>query len=210
MLEIIAMVTMLIDHIGYVFFENEVSFRIIGRIAMPIYAYLIVRGFNYTKNYNHYFKRVVVLAVISQFPYILALNNSYLNIIFSFIICLLCLRVIKINNNIFVKIFTIIVSFFVLSYFSFEYGSYVLLLVLMYYFFNGWKLILGHIIIDSIYITLGLLSELQIYSVIATLLIIYFEKNKQKYKKIKINRTFYRMFYPMHLLLIGIIVLLFK
>ena len=54
-LKIVAIITMLIDHIGYYLYPNlnletYVAFRIIGRISMPIFAFLIVQGFLHTKN----------------------------------------------------------------------------------------------------------------------------------------------------------------
>ena len=41
---------MTIDHIGYLLFPNIIVFRIIGRLAFPILAYLIAEGCKYTKN----------------------------------------------------------------------------------------------------------------------------------------------------------------
>ncbi len=48
-LKIIACIAMTIDHIGYLLFPNIIVFRIIGRLAFPILAYLIAEGCKYTK-----------------------------------------------------------------------------------------------------------------------------------------------------------------
>ena len=70
-LKIIAIVTMLIDHIGY-YFENNMNntiyiiLRIIGRISMPLFAYLLVQGFFYTQNLKKYILRIFVFAIITQ------------------------------------------------------------------------------------------------------------------------------------------------
>ena len=49
-LKIIAMISMLIDHIGLQMFPDLLIFRIIGRLAFPIFAYMIAEGCFYTKN----------------------------------------------------------------------------------------------------------------------------------------------------------------
>ena len=66
-LRVIALVTMLIDHIGGTFGIPE--FRYIGRISFPIFAFLIVNGFRHTHNLNKYLFRLAAFAVISEIPY---------------------------------------------------------------------------------------------------------------------------------------------
>lgn len=65
-LHILAMVTMLIDHIGIVFFPEYQIFRYIGRIAFPLYAYFLVSGYHHTRNKRKYFIRLLITAVISE------------------------------------------------------------------------------------------------------------------------------------------------
>ena len=54
-LKIIAIITMIIDHIGYYFepYMNNVIYivlRAVGRISMPLFAFLLVQGFFHTKD----------------------------------------------------------------------------------------------------------------------------------------------------------------
>lgn len=76
LIKIIAMVTMLIDHMGAAIFPGHIFMRMIGRIAFPIYAYCIAAGCVYTKNMGKYLQRIVLLALISQPIYVLALNHT--------------------------------------------------------------------------------------------------------------------------------------
>ena len=55
-LKIIALITMLIDHIGLVFFPGIEIFRIIGRISFPIFAFMIAEGCEHTENKKKYFR----------------------------------------------------------------------------------------------------------------------------------------------------------
>lgn len=44
----LAMLTMLIDHVGLVFFPTDPAWRIAGRLAFPIYAYALYMGYTRT------------------------------------------------------------------------------------------------------------------------------------------------------------------
>lgn len=100
----IALVSMLIDHIAAVLFlmgdanvfvsGNPVyiniylAARAIGRIAFPIFAFLLVEGFIHTSNWNKYILRMLVFALISQISYNLAFGDAIIypdNILPSFI-----------------------------------------------------------------------------------------------------------------------------
>lgn len=65
-LKLIAVITMTIDHIGAVLMPQYGFLRIIGRIAFPIYCFMLVNGFFYTKNIRKYIGRMLIFAVISE------------------------------------------------------------------------------------------------------------------------------------------------
>lgn len=72
----VAFVTMLADHAGILFFPEQDIFRIIGRIAFPLFAYCLVFGYFHTKNLRRYFIRLGVFSVFSQIPYILFYHSA--------------------------------------------------------------------------------------------------------------------------------------
>ena len=76
-LKIIALLSMLIDHIGVVFPDaTPFWFRGVGRLAFPIFVYLLAEGFRHTKAREKFLMRLLAFAVISQIPYDLAFGNE--------------------------------------------------------------------------------------------------------------------------------------
>lgn len=82
-LKLIAVVSMLIDHAAYsLFLAGEfagggyVFMRAVGRIAFPIFAFMIVNGFDRTRDVRRYFSRLALFAVISQPVYRLAFTAA--------------------------------------------------------------------------------------------------------------------------------------
>lgn len=82
-LKLIAVASMLIDHAAYSLFlagvftgRGYVYMRVVGRIAFPIFAYMIVNGFEKTHDVRRYFSRLALFAVISQPVYRLAFTAA--------------------------------------------------------------------------------------------------------------------------------------
>lgn len=82
-LKLIAVASMLIDHAAYSLFlagvftgRGYVYMRAVGRIAFPIFAYMIVNGFEKTHDVRRYFSRLALFAVISQPVYRLAFTAA--------------------------------------------------------------------------------------------------------------------------------------
>ncbi len=84
LIRITAILTMLIDHIA-VYFLSEGSLyeimRVLGRAAMPLFAFGIYAGSEHTKDWTKYANRILLLAIFSQVVYVL-LGNKELNVLF--------------------------------------------------------------------------------------------------------------------------------
>ncbi len=73
-LKLIALVFMFIDHLGASMFPSTTELRMLGRIAFPIYCWCMVVGFQYTRNVPRYLGRILLVGIISQPFYMLALH----------------------------------------------------------------------------------------------------------------------------------------
>lgn len=157
-LKVIAMVTMLIDHIGYLFFPSMMIFRTVGRIAFPIFAYLIGIGYNHTSSLKKYMLRLFIFALVTQIPYSffnrsLTFEPYNLNILFTLVLGLVFIHLIndsiqllksKVTMNYFKVLINISSLFIILlinEYVKFagygrglEYGWYGIVLILIFYY----------------------------------------------------------------------------
>ena len=86
-IKMIAVITMLVDHGAHIFLFGVVSFdeylllRGIGRIAFPLFVYLIAQGCKYSKKMELYVFRLGLFALISEIPFDLAFRGGNINFI---------------------------------------------------------------------------------------------------------------------------------
>lgn len=88
-LKLLAALFMVCDHVGLMFFPQVSLLRIIGRLAYPIFAYMIAEGCKYTKNRKRYFGMIFGLATVCQIVYYIFDGSLYLSILFTFSLSIL-------------------------------------------------------------------------------------------------------------------------
>lgn len=77
LLKLVAVILMLIDHVGYQFMGNDMIMRSIGRLSYPLFAWCIVVGSEYTRDIKKYMKRMALFYFVSQPFYVLAFERSW-------------------------------------------------------------------------------------------------------------------------------------
>lgn len=95
-LKLIALLSMTIDHIAYYCGVEGPAYEVIrslGRIAFPVFAFLLVEGYAHTHSKQRYFLSLVVFALISQVPWWLLNHDSSLNVFFTLALGLVALQV---------------------------------------------------------------------------------------------------------------------
>lgn len=219
-LKIIACVTMLIDHLT-TFFDRHSNFELvatmnsIGRLAFPIFAFLIAEGFYHTKNAKKYLTRLLIFAVISQIPYNITFMHKWiqwdqLNILFNFFFGLLALVIYKKNK--YAGVAAVIAFSFLNQYvIHMGYGAFGVLLVFFFYIFRGSVVKQGAslTIMMVIYVLRYVIKfyprssfymYLQLFAILSIVFIAFYNGKKGK----DIKYLFY-VFYPGHIAAIGIL-----
>lgn len=90
-LKILALISMTSDHIGKQLLPQYPILQIIGRLAFPIFAYMIAEGCYYTKNRHKYLFTIAFIALLCQVVYFFAMGSLYQCILvtFSLSVCMI-------------------------------------------------------------------------------------------------------------------------
>lgn len=206
-LKLIAMITMTIDHIGAYLLPQWRFLRIIGRLAMPIYAYMIAEGCHYTHDRKRYFLRLAGLAVICQIVYGIVGRSLYQCILvtFSMSVGLICTVETMQEKRTPVSVLAAVALFIGVYFlceklpdylpgFHVDYGLWGVLLPVIVYFGgrNVWAFLIGIVLLN---LSLG---SLQWWSLCAVPLIALYNGQRGKYR---LGWVFY-LYYPAHLVII--------
>lgn len=222
-LKIIAMVSMLIDHIGYLFLEEYIVpcsvCRAIGRLAFPIFCFLIVEGFFRTHSLKKYFLRLGILAVVSEAAYDFAFSADFLNfgenikdqnVVITLIVGLLAVTVTdKIKEKYLLTspgTYTVSVSLVIILaslvgyFFRADYGAFGVTLIICLYFFRDKKIYAALSFPALCVIFRDAVMEYEIIGVCAFIPIFFFNGKKGPND----HHLFY-LFYPAHMVILGLI-----
>jgi hypothetical protein len=217
LLKIIAIVTMVSDHVGKILYPNLLLLQIIGRLSFPLFAYLVVLGVESTKKPIKYMATLFSFAVIAQFPYFLAFGIQpfdRLNILFSLFLC--AVTIYFYNKRSPLALVPLLLSIILMTE-----GSYYVVLTAV-----GMKLLMdkpkiGALALSALNLQFLLIpdleSRIQILSLLTVPLIFLHIKGWLK-KEILIpenslvystRKYFFYVFYPLHLALLFLINLFF-
>ena len=150
LLKILAIIFMLLDHMWATIIPGNQWMTNVGRLAFPIFAFLIVEGFTHTSDLNKYIKRLFIFALISEIPFNLIYTGSWIfpfhqNVMFTLLLGLLCISEMdKVKNNKEIKsrIKSILklVLYLLISIIGFvDYGITGVLTIIVFYIFKDFK-----------------------------------------------------------------------
>ena len=217
-LQLIAIVTMLIDHIGAYLCGNDLNMRLVGRFAMPLFCFMLSEGFLHTKGKRwQYFGRLVLFAFVSQLPYDLLRNSDgnfiYLNVIFTLATGFAAMALIEYGGW---SAICLPIVLILAEYFHMDYGAYGIVMIIGFYLASKllkgkkrqlWRWI-AYIVSFFTSTTIYVVAKhnfVQLFSLMAIIPIILYNGKLGH----RLPKWFGYVFYPAHLLVIFVIQQLF-
>lgn len=233
-IKILACIFMAFDHVGVIFFPTNDLFRIIGRLAFPLFAYFIAEGCRYSKNKLRRLLTIGIIGTLYVLFYLIYEKEWYCNVFITFTISISLIYLLKwfkklvfergrgiyIAISAFGFVALAAASYFLCEIVYVEYGFEGIMLAVLISLFDfkdisvpdRVKLLDNHFT-GLICMALGLiplcidanLGELQLYSFFSVVILLFYNGGVGS-KKLKY--MFY-IFYPAHLVIIeGISILL--
>jgi hypothetical protein len=208
-LKIIAVISMLADHTGRAFFGGAPEFIIAGRLAMPIFCFMIAEGIYHTRNIKKYMLLILATAVISQEPLNMYLTVSRmslgkLNILFTFSLAIGSIwlyQEVRKKTGRPVAVGALLFAPILADGLNTEYGIYGVLTIYAFYFLRNDKIaaLLTFAGLTVVYvISAGLV--IQMYALFAVLPL--FMYNGRRGLNNIAAKYFFYVFYPAHMMLI--------
>ena len=213
-LKLIACLSMFIDHLGAVCFSGMMGFRIIGRLAFPIYCFLLVEGAVHTRNMKKYILRMGIFALISEVPFDLAFYHrlvytGHQNVFFTLGLGLLAIWFLEhpIEQldipDVLYKLLAIIAAGLIAEFFNTDYGFTGIAVICIFYYLRGQPQLKYPIAA----ILLAAMGGVEVSAVLALIPILLY--NGQRGRQTKVMQYGFYIFYPTHLLLIAALYHLF-
>lgn len=227
-LKIVAIVSMFIDHFAAIVLQDRcqqlfwklndmkllmqqpiyrcmVAMRYIGRLAFPIYCFLLIEGFLYTRNRKKYALRLFLFALISEIPFDYAFQRSFLefsyqNVFFTLFLGLLVLMLFEqieqrfaanpmpcLLSQLLVLYAGILLAYFLRTDYS---GMGILTIVVMYYFRSNRRL---QTLSGCFVLTLAAFNEVSSFAIYPLI------TRYNGTRGLNLKYVFY-LFYPIHLI----------
>lgn len=219
-LKIIAITTMLIDHTAVVMISPDPSvLRNIGRIAFPLFAFMIAEGARHTRDIKKYALRLLLFAFISEIPFDMAFGSGFLdfskqNVYFTLLaglVSVYLIRLFKEKKLTYLGIFTTLIIASAAMLMSTDYGFTGVIVITLFYVISDYPKsvkYIGYILITLLTVVVILprfpyiaIAPTQIFAVISAVILIFYNGQKG----FKINRYFFYAFYPGHIIILALI-----
>lgn len=196
----IAMASMLVDHTGAVLFPQYIQMRMVGRLAFPIYCFLLVEGAIHTKNIRKYEIRLLAFALLSELPFDLAFytrpDARHQNVFFTLFLGLLAVEQYQKQREKLSSLLTFIVVIACMAAAELlhtDYGAAGIIFILLFYAFYGHKVLKQAAFVGANLLLYGV--SVQAYAGFAALPMLFYNGERGPSMK-----YFFYLFYPLHLL----------
>lgn len=146
-LKLLAVASMFCDHLGKAFFPQNVWLNACGRLAFPLFAFLLVEGFIHTKDVKKYLLRLGGFALISEIPYDLFARKTWFsleaqNVFWTLFLGILLLYLYQRLTDSAIRILAMAGLFALVFFLRADYGPVGLAVIFVFYYFRSrpvWK-----------------------------------------------------------------------
>ncbi len=198
-LKCIAMVSMLIDHMGAILFPQYLILRMVGRIAFPIYCFLLVEGAMHTGDIRKYELRLLGFALISEIPFDLAfrggINWEHQNVFFTLFLGVVAIELAERYKNKFILVMIFALMILFAEFLNTDYGGKGIVFILCYYLLYERKAVKQLLFLLENFLLYG--RGVQMYASFAVFPMLLYNGRKGPSMK-----YFFYVFYPLHLLIL--------
>ena len=219
-LKFLACAIMLLDHIGATLIPWG-TLRIIGRLAFPIFCFLLAEGAHYTRNPRNYLLRLGIGAILSELPFDLALFGNWSwqhqSVMITLLLGAMALLAMKRMTQPLLKILVLLLFAFLADFMNTDYGGAGVLMIALFGLTRerkyGWLVqLLGMYLICRWIIPGGVVwfidryVFIEIFAILA-LIPIWLYSGKKSTSSRAVQWAFY-LFYPVHLWILYLISIL--
>lgn len=213
-LKLLALTTMILDHVGAIFFPGAPYLRTLGRLAFPIYCFLLIEGYLHTRDVKKYIGRLFLFALLSELPFDLAFFGTFTlyhqNIFFTLALGLLAVSIFDTYKDrlMLLSASALFGALFFAELLRMDYGSLGILYIFSFYLFRLHRqpektLYTGGLLTLSTYLYS---STRQLFAVAALLPLFLYNGEKGPHSPL-LKYGFYAA-YPLHLLLLYLLQIL--
>lgn len=211
-LKVIAMISMVIDHVALYLMEQGTllyeTMRCIGRIAFPVFAFLIAEGFIHTRNRYRYFFTLLGFAVISEIPwYLLNGADGTHNVMFTLALGVATLMVLEnlLQRSMVLGFLWTLGMAGLASWLGVDYEWRGILIIVFFYLFNGYGHSFPYSRVMQFFCTFVLMMYYGVIGAMIAFTVILFYNERRGFIQGNMDKYGFYAFYPLHLFLFWII-----
>lgn len=213
-LKLLACILMLIDHIGYLNLipGYYTELRTIGRLAFPIFCFLLCEGFLHTRNRGKYMLRLGIGAVLSEIPFNLLVSGQLFfldkqSVMVTLLLAFCMAMLMEKTDKVSLKILLTVPFYLLADLLNTDYGGAGVLMVAIFLLTENlphkllWQtglLLLAQFFVGSWKLTFfGISFPIQVFAVFSMIPIALYSGKKTTHSRI-LQWAFY-LFYPAHM-----------
>lgn len=192
-----AIILMVIDHVGLMFFPEQLQWRMIGRLAFPLFAFQLAIGYQYTRNHGYQLKNLFIFALISQIPFLIATEPETWKFNIFFTLMIGYLLILSWEKKQWIGFIALLIGAF---FIPMDYGIYGASLPFLFYIFRKKPFLQSIAFIFSTLLDVFLVSPYQIFAIFS--IFVLFLIPKWNMVPFQTSKWFFYLFYPIHLTLL--------